>query len=887
MAVRSASARMVLSHRRESKALRKLSFRTPLEQQRIELRSSSRVWSAAAQFWATLGKQLGETMSRDQYTYVHRRISKALAPELTDQDAHEAAREDWVEDLAGHAEMTLARFVDGLLSICDMWVDSCNEFEYAMFLDRLYRRITIGSGVPRLSMPSPTPAPARVVARPNVRPSFLLREYHKLDLAEKLTAVGALRAINDSGATISPVQRASMRRMSLSAHTSEAVAEGAVTSVIRKASRLHQSATAFVEEASLAPSEHVRHYRGVDSIAPLDGCAPSQKRGAATTEPVPILAEGATSPSISPTLPQASSLDLAFGDSSRRDESPVPESPRPRAPSRAGSTIVHYAGFGVRPPSRNAPPSSRTSYSLKRRCWLGWLDDPDLPGNGLSEERTQTSELGDEDPSTLATVCKAVRRSLRLRSNSASAQNPQITHEMDALPEPVVVVARRVSFSKHERRRASLPREPSGLDDSRDGANSPRPRDLDHQVSMASWPSRRSMLQGYIDMHAGDADAFRTGRFSMEMRRLGHQLGSESDGSVPATIRETVATEEEEVQDEQEHDASDDDDDSGGFSFYFDDAGDDDHESYVLPAPVVPPARSAALSAGRAAARQRPPSRCSPVPGPNMLQYIGYFDRQGEAIAIAHATALAKVPDGELPPSTPKAGDLDMLAFPATARRAALLREASSTSHLFYGSYPPPPFQDGSEDTEEARPPTNRTLIPNAERRIPNLVSFEWRDSGPKLMRERRNTKPPLNGSSLPSSSRPTSPPSSPQASYVDPVSRRFQLAQRSSTTLERRLHDMLQEVIRTVGATGTGSAVPPRTPPSRPPSQPASPSSLHGQFPLRHRQLKSMSSTEQELYDLRRDALGSRGSQRSLGSPGSMSSRRSSRPNTPLRCNP
>lgn len=39
------------------------------------------------------------SISRRQYTLLHRRIAKVLAPELTDEEARQAAAEDWWEDL--------------------------------------------------------------------------------------------------------------------------------------------------------------------------------------------------------------------------------------------------------------------------------------------------------------------------------------------------------------------------------------------------------------------------------------------------------------------------------------------------------------------------------------------------------------------------------------------------------------------------------------------------------------------------------------------------------------------------------------------------------------------------------------------------------------------
>ena len=45
-------------------------------------------------------------MPKDTYTLIHRRISMALAPELSAAEAAEAADEDWEEDRAGAEAMT-------------------------------------------------------------------------------------------------------------------------------------------------------------------------------------------------------------------------------------------------------------------------------------------------------------------------------------------------------------------------------------------------------------------------------------------------------------------------------------------------------------------------------------------------------------------------------------------------------------------------------------------------------------------------------------------------------------------------------------------------------------------------------------------------------------
>ena len=88
---------------------------------REKLRRSPKLKNAAAQYWATVGLEIHEAMTREQYTFVHRRITKALAPELEEDDAAEAAEEDWFDDLAGGDKMTFEKYANGLIGIADLW----------------------------------------------------------------------------------------------------------------------------------------------------------------------------------------------------------------------------------------------------------------------------------------------------------------------------------------------------------------------------------------------------------------------------------------------------------------------------------------------------------------------------------------------------------------------------------------------------------------------------------------------------------------------------------------------------------------------------------------------------------------------------------------------
>ena len=115
---------------------------SPLKKRRNEISRSAKVQSAALQFWSTAGLGAEQTMDRQTYFFVHRRISKALAPELSDAEAAEAAEEDWAEDAEGGQTITLAQYSQGLFGVADMWTDKVDELEYVVFLNKLFRRIT-------------------------------------------------------------------------------------------------------------------------------------------------------------------------------------------------------------------------------------------------------------------------------------------------------------------------------------------------------------------------------------------------------------------------------------------------------------------------------------------------------------------------------------------------------------------------------------------------------------------------------------------------------------------------------------------------------------------------------------------------------------------------
>ena len=70
------------------------SFDTDKMKAKRELvKQSPKLRAAAMQFWTALGKGPEEGMRKDEYCFVHRRITKALAAELSEEEAAEAAEE--------------------------------------------------------------------------------------------------------------------------------------------------------------------------------------------------------------------------------------------------------------------------------------------------------------------------------------------------------------------------------------------------------------------------------------------------------------------------------------------------------------------------------------------------------------------------------------------------------------------------------------------------------------------------------------------------------------------------------------------------------------------------------------------------------------------------
>ena len=85
-------------------------------------------------------------MSKAEYAHVHRRVARALAPELCEAEAAEACKEDWDRDCGGAETITFEAYADGLYELADIWTTRVDELEYVIFLNKLFRRVTMRSG---------------------------------------------------------------------------------------------------------------------------------------------------------------------------------------------------------------------------------------------------------------------------------------------------------------------------------------------------------------------------------------------------------------------------------------------------------------------------------------------------------------------------------------------------------------------------------------------------------------------------------------------------------------------------------------------------------------------------------------------------------------------
>ena len=624
----------------------------PLIQQRIELRGSPRIWTTAAQFWSTLGKQYGETMSRDEYAQVHRRIAKVLAPELTDDEAHEAAQEDWVEDLCGHAEMTLARFIEGLLSIADGWVNSSDEVACDTFLERLYHRITerflpvmpppssprtSRTPLPRTLAPR-LPPPRSQAPRTAVRPSVIFRNYSKLGTTEKVIAVGTLghadRERTESQAPAAAARDSETATSDRGAGTSPGAGSDGVAADAPHMTERPVAAVRAALDAQRTPQDLVwrqRQYRSVASIEPFEGDAEGGCRRSLTSSTHHSAHDGGERLSRLHMQPAAASLDMALED---EHESSVRQ--------RLSTTLVPLNRDSS---GKTAGQAGHRRLSLKRRSQQGRLDEPSLPQPATDGTEMENLSHGVHINGRHEASADAAGAGHLVRSRQTA------TSITDSFELPVIMMAREVSLALPD---PTLGAAEASKDDANDGHAPPHRHASvadQHQHTFAAWPSRRSMLQAYLNQGVGSGAGPLKTKSRLSPRRLRRRPlrdalsiqrvdKKDNASNYPgANRRESAFSQRHGVPDVE---ASR---DSSRVSM----ATPSTTPTSVQLAPCTPHGNRGTTD--RAKARLRPPSRLSSLPTPDhAVRSICYFDATGRTHAIAPAAALAALAEGGLPP---------------------------------------------------------------------------------------------------------------------------------------------------------------------------------------------------------------------------------------------
>ena len=114
--------------------------RTLPSAQRQALRFDPRVIKELDRFWRVFRQ--AASISKPEYMMVHYKFAAVLIPDLSPDEAHDSAEEDWLADAHGADRMSKAQFLDSLFELADLYTTGIDGGAYATWLRRLFRRIT-------------------------------------------------------------------------------------------------------------------------------------------------------------------------------------------------------------------------------------------------------------------------------------------------------------------------------------------------------------------------------------------------------------------------------------------------------------------------------------------------------------------------------------------------------------------------------------------------------------------------------------------------------------------------------------------------------------------------------------------------------------------------
>ena len=112
---------------------------------RAALKHDARVRAELQKFWRVYDKDQSGNVSKAEYLNVHAKLCLVLIPDITPAEARRAGEEDWVSDAGGSDLMSCEQLFDCLFELADMWCTGISVEEYANFLRKLFKRVTVKS----------------------------------------------------------------------------------------------------------------------------------------------------------------------------------------------------------------------------------------------------------------------------------------------------------------------------------------------------------------------------------------------------------------------------------------------------------------------------------------------------------------------------------------------------------------------------------------------------------------------------------------------------------------------------------------------------------------------------------------------------------------------
>ena len=112
---------------------------------RAALKQDARVRTELLKFWRVYDKDQEGHVSKAEYLNVHAKLCLVLIPDITPEEARSAGEEDWVADAHGEPHMSKEHLFDCVFELSDMWCTGISAEEYAAFLRKLFKRVTVKS----------------------------------------------------------------------------------------------------------------------------------------------------------------------------------------------------------------------------------------------------------------------------------------------------------------------------------------------------------------------------------------------------------------------------------------------------------------------------------------------------------------------------------------------------------------------------------------------------------------------------------------------------------------------------------------------------------------------------------------------------------------------